>query len=177
MIREPVKIHVSNLIGLHELTQNKMKKTLFLAIMLISLISCKKDEIEYEPAGFSVACNTCTISYDNAGANATETVTTMFQKDLKRASNAKITVVAKGNTTFRFLLTYQEVYTIIVNGTQTFSYDYKTNTLHDGNTTHSFGAPSKKPSNKESISKCGAPTKGGGSCQRLVKGGGRCWQH
>lgn len=154
-----------------------MKKILFLALMLTGLIGCKKDEIEYEPAGFSVACNTCTISYDNNGDRGTQTVTNSFKKDLKHATNANITIVSKGTTTFHFFLTYQEVYSIIVNGSQTFRYDYKTNALHDGTNTHSFGAPSKKPSNQTSSSKCGAPTKAGGSCQRLVKGGGKCWQH
>jgi len=154
-----------------------MKKMLFAAVMLIGFIGCKKDEIEYEPASFSVACNNCTISYENAGDKANETVASILKKDLKQNTNANITITSKGTTTFRFFLTYREVYTLIINGTQTFRYDYKTNTLHDGNNTHSFGTPTKKPSSGTSSSKCGAPTKGGGSCQRLVKGGGRCWQH
>jgi hypothetical protein len=154
-----------------------MKKNLILTIMIISLIGCKKEEIEYETASFSIECSTCSISYDNAGDKATETVISSFKKELKYPSNASITVVAKGITTFRFLLAYREVHTKIVNGTQTFHYNYKSNILHDGTTTHSFGTPDKKPNNQTSSSKCGARTKDGGSCQRLVKGGGRCWQH
>jgi len=154
-----------------------MKKTLMLFITAISLISCKKEETVYEPASFAVNCSSCTVSYDNAGNTVTETVTSSLVKDLKQANNVNVTVTAKGITTFRFLLTFQEVYTVVVNGTKTFQYDYKTNTLHDGSTTHSFGTPTKNTGNQTSSSKCGARTKDGGSCQRLVKGGGRCWQH
>lgn len=35
-----------------------------------------------------------------------------------------------------------------------------------------------KPSSGGSYSStCGAPTKKGGACRRVVSGGGRCWQH
>lgn len=79
-----------------------MKKMLLMVSILIGFIGCKKEEIEYEPASFSVACNNCTISYDNTGDKANETVTSTFKKDLKHTSNANITVSSKGTTTFRF---------------------------------------------------------------------------
>lgn len=38
--------------------------------------------------------------------------------------------------------------------------------------------PVSSPAPSSSYSSaCGARTKAGGSCRRMVKGGGRCWQH
>lgn len=154
-----------------------MKKLLFLAAITIGISGCKKDKIDYEAAAFEVSCNACTVSYDNDGDRSANTVSPSFKKDLKLPSNANITVTSKGSATFRFYLTSTEVYSTVVNGTTTFRYDYKANTLNDGTSTKSFGAPKKNSNNKESSQICGARTKDGGSCQRLVKGGGYCWQH
>lgn len=154
-----------------------MKKILFLAAMAIGISSCKKDKIDYEAAAFEVLCNTCDITYDNDGDRSTKTVSPSFKKNLKLPSNANVTVTPKGSTIFRFYLTSQEVYSIVVNTATTFRYDYKSNTLSDGTNTKSFGPPKSNSNNKETSKKCGARTKDGGSCQRLVKGGGYCWQH
>lgn len=35
----------------------------------------------------------------------------------------------------------------------------------------------RKSSTRSTASRCGARTKSGGSCKRMVKGGGRCYQH
>lgn len=154
-----------------------MKKLLFLATIAIIVTACKKDKLEYETASFEVSCNTCTIAYDNDGDQSTKLVNASFKKDLKLSSNASITVTPKTNTTFRFYLTNIEVYSLAITGTTTFRYDYKSNTLHDGINTRSFGTPKGSSPSKETSTKCGAKTQGGGSCQRVVKGGGYCWQH
>lgn len=154
-----------------------MKKILFLAAIAIGVSACKKDKIEYENAAFEVSCNTCSVTYDNDGDQSSQVVSTSLKKDLKRPSNAKITITPKGSTIFRFYLTAQEVYSVVVNGATTFRYDYKSNTLSDGTNTKSFGAPKSNSGSKESSKVCGARTKEGGSCQRVVKGGGYCWQH
>ncbi|WP_316838957.1 hypothetical protein [Pedobacter gandavensis] len=154
-----------------------MKKLLFLAAIAIGFTACKKDKLEYETAAFEVSCSTCTIAYDNDGDQSTKSVSASFKKDLKLPSNASITVTPKANTTFRFYLTNREVYSIVVTRPTTFRYDYKANTLHDGVNTRSFGAPKSSSSGKETSSTCGATTKEGGRCQRVVKGGGYCWQH
>lgn len=154
-----------------------MKNLVFLAAIAIIILGCKKDKFEYENAAFEISCNACSISYDNDSDQSTQFVNTSFKKDLKPSSNANITVTAKGNTTFRFYLTQQEVYSMVVSGTRTFRYDYKSNTLNDGTSTRSFGSPKNTSNSKETSKKCGARTKDGGSCQRLVSGGGPCWQH
>lgn len=151
-----------------------MKKLLFMVFIALGITGCKKDKLEYEAAAFEVLCSNCSVTYNNDGPQLTQTVNTSFKKDLKHPSNANITVKANGNATFQLYLTNLEVYSITMNGTKTFSYDYKSNTLNDGSSTRSFGTPSSSSSNSK---RCGAATKNGGSCQRLVSGGGYCWQH
>lgn len=155
---------------------NKFSLLFIIISLIICTTSCKKEEMLYEPAAFELICNDCTITYSNDGSSSSQLVKNSLKIHLKPNSNANISIIAKGNTIFRFFLTNEEVYFATVTGTKVFSYDYKSNTLNDGTTSKHFGSP-KNNSNNKTSSKCGARTKTGGSCQRSVKGGGYCWQH
>jgi outer membrane lipoprotein-sorting protein len=172
------------------------------AILLSLLLGCtKKDEepqdikeVDKPVYSYEVTCNSCEIQFSDQNKNQQKishtsgkwsyTFTTVPSHDLK--------IIIKTISS-----TYQNINAYIVKNDEVIYGDLGYNTVEilynvasgqksmiagtyinppvippSGGTT----TPPSQPSQPTS-SLCGARTKAGGSCKRVVIGGGRCWQH
>lgn len=160
-----------------------MKRALYLLSVIVLLASCSKSDhtISYELS--LTRSNEFPINIQLDGVSA-----------IFNTANIVMPVNIKGNQTKVIRIYY------VSNGNESFALTVKKNgiTVHNAQSTsaefvldkagYSSGIPftgssTSSPgsnggsSSSQNVCPCGAPTKKGGSCQRMVKGCGRCWQH
>ncbi|WP_346083823.1 hypothetical protein [Sphingobacterium ginsenosidimutans] len=145
-----------------------MKKYLLLFLIPFLSIACKKAESEDNTYGYETECDQCDINYvDDLG-------TTFYvnghkgawKKDFPRSvfTEMRVTVTARQSSSNTVSAH------ITKNGRRLVS--------QSGNSSITVRHTVKSSGSSKPVSSiCGAPTQKGGSCQRKVSGGGRCWQH
>lgn len=170
-----------------------------LVLLCISLsISCKKKEDEvignhptavYTKYSYEVNCNYCDILYTDA-SNVSKTIRN-HTGDWRYQFPSKVTFELKLNikTTSS---SYQTISAYILKndeavygklGYNTANLSFNTETGYGNSSFGQYVNPSSGGGNGGGgtttpvSSVCGAKNKSGGYCQRVVVGGGRCWQH
>lgn len=141
-----------------------------LPVLLVSFlfIGCKKEDSQDETYGYQAECEYCDINYvDDLGESLyVEGHKGTWKKDFPRSifSEMRITV-----TTLQSNSKSMSAH-IVRNGKRLVSQSGNSSVTANHIVYNSGGS-------KPISSLCGAPTQKGGSCQRKVSGGGRCWQH
>jgi len=160
-----------------------MKHQLFiLPLVLLLFTACKKDSLEegqleeeqFETYGYEVECSRCDISYidENKKTITVKERSGKFVVDfnLKVYHNLELSIVLPSvNTSAAKAM-------ITKNGYPIKSHQSRSSFRLTAEGSSGNAGPSN-PSTQPTSCKCGARTKGGGSCQRKVAGCGRCWQH
>ncbi|MGY0041299.1 hypothetical protein [Pedobacter sp. NJ-S-72] len=166
----------------------------FLLAMLCS--SCSKNNQEPEPVvkpetdtyTYEVTCTSCEIQFLDENKN-TKKITNSSGKwsyPFKKASDAELKINIKTTNNV-----YQDISAYILKNSDVIYGDLGYNSFellyniksgqksmkYGSYAAGSGGSGSNGGSTKPSSSVCGARTKTGGSCKRIVSGGGRCWQH
>lgn len=146
-----------------------MKKCLLLFLLSFLFMACKKAESENDTYGYETECDDCDINYvDDLGATIyINGHKGTWKKEFPRSifSEMRVTVTARPSTSNKNVSAH-----IVKNGRRLISQS-GSSSITARHTVVSSG------SSKPISSICGAPTQKGGSCQRKVSGGGRCWQH
>ncbi|MBE8712696.1 hypothetical protein C4F49_03245 [Sphingobacterium sp. KB22] len=147
-----------------------MRRFLSLIILVLLVAGCGKEQQDDEIYGYEVECNHCTISYLDASQRY---VTIHDQRNHWKIEFHNMViydlhVTANTSSASGGIIKVH----ILKNGSRIMSRS------DNSSVTTSYNAPSSGSSKQHSTSTlCGAPTQKGGSCQRKVSGGGRCWQH
>lgn len=171
-----------------------LKKYLLLFVTLLSLNACskKQEPVAEEPIdefSYEVECTSCEIIYTDK-SNVTKTIkhTTgkwEYRFDQKISFELKLSIktsLTSQQTINAYILKNKET----VYGNTGYNYADITYNTQNAKGTNSFGSyRNSEPGNgginngggTPTSSVCGARTKSGGSCKRMVVGGGRCWQH
>ncbi|MBB5634565.1 hypothetical protein HDE68_000450 [Pedobacter cryoconitis] len=169
---------------------------LFLFLLAIFCSSCSKESQEPEPIvktetdvyAYEVTCTACEIQFldKNKSIKTVINPNGKWSYPLEKISDAELKLSIKTTNGI-----YQDISAYILKNNEVIYGDLGYNSFNllynikseqksmtYGNyNAGSGGSGSNGGSTKPSSSICGARTKAGGYCKRVVSGGGRCWQH
>lgn len=167
----------------------------FLMFVLICA-SCSKEnpepgkvsETETDIYAYEVTCVTCEIQFtdENKSTKKVSHSNGKWNYSFKKAIDADLKINVKTtNTNFQNINVYILKNSDVIYGDLGYNSFELLYNIKSGQKSMKFGSyaggangsGSNGGTTKPTSSVCGARTKAGGSCKRVVSGGGRCWQH
>lgn len=166
----------------------------FLLVVFCSACSKKSQEIEQiiktktDIYSYEVTCNACEIQFLDKNNNTKKVINNngkwSYSFDGADAAELKINVITTSSA-------YQNINAYILKNNEVIYGELGYNNFEllynvkSGQRSMAYGSYSPGPgvpgsnggNTKPTSSLCGAKNKTGGYCQRVVSGGGRCWQH